>query len=418
MSLRLITRFGHPTFADLPWETPLTDWRDLRIVTPVTGLHRHVVSFVAFGDALYAMKELPNDLAVNEYRLLRELDARRVPVVEAVGTVTGRIGADGTPLDQVLITRHLDYALPYRSLFQDGLRQELWSPLLDSLALLLVRIHLAGFFWGDCSLSNALFRRDAGALAATLVDAETGELHDELSIGQRLHDLMLAETNVAGELLDLAAGGGWEDSIDAGDIGADLVRRYNGLWAELTRTQEIHGNQAHVIETRVRRLNELGFDVSEIEIEGFGPDTTLRLRTAVIEAGHHQRELLSLTGLDVHENQARRLLNEIRSFRATNALSEGRHGEGAGLSDHLAAIRWLGEVFQPTIDAIPLTLRHKLQPAELFHQILEHRWYLSEAAGTDVGLEAAVQAYLADILPFAPVEESILPDPEDSFDSI
>ena len=410
MSLRLITRFGHPTFADLPWETPLTDWRDLRIVTPVTGLHRHVVSFVAFGDALYAMKELPNDLAVNEYRLLRELDARRAPVVEAVGTVTGRIGHDGTPLDPVLITRHLDYALPYRSLFQDGLRQQLWSPLLDSLALLLVRIHLAGFFWGDCSLSNALFRRDAGALAATLVDAETGELHDELSNGQRRHDLMLAETNVAGELLDLACGGGWEDCIDAGEIGADLVRRYDGLWAELTRTQEIHGNQARAIETRVRRLNELGFDVSEIEIEGSGPDTTLRLRTAVIEAGHHQRELLSLTGLDVHENQARRLLNEIRSFRATITLLEGRQRDGVGLSDHMAAIRWLSEVFQPTIDAIPLSVRHKLQPAELFHQILEHRWYLSELAGQDVGTEMARENYVRTVLDVIPDESHAVLD--------
>ena len=70
--------------------------------------------------------------------------------------------------------------------------------------MLLVRLHLAGFFWGDVSLSNTLFRRDAGAFAAYLVDAETGELHDRLSDGQREHDLDIARVNIAGELMDLA----------------------------------------------------------------------------------------------------------------------------------------------------------------------------------------------------------------------
>ena len=58
--------------------------------------------------------------------------------------------------------------------------------MLDAVTQLLVRLHLAGFFWGDCSLSNTLFRRDAGALTAYVVDVETGELHPELSNGQRL----------------------------------------------------------------------------------------------------------------------------------------------------------------------------------------------------------------------------------------
>lgn len=43
--------------------------------------------------------------------------------------------------------------------------------LLDAISGLLVQLHLAGTFWGDCSLSNTLFRRDAGALQAYLVDA-------------------------------------------------------------------------------------------------------------------------------------------------------------------------------------------------------------------------------------------------------
>lgn len=406
MPLRLITRFGHPTFVDLPWEVPLIEWDDQRIVKPVEGLHRHVVRFIAYGGALYAIKELHEATAMKEYQLLRELDDRSVPVVEAVGTVTGRVAADGEPLDAALITRHLDYSLPYRALFQNGSRQELWPPLLDSLALLLVRIHLAGFFWGDCSLSNALFRRDAGALSATLVDAETGELHRTLSAGQRAHDLMLAETNVGGELLDIAAAGGWSDDVDASSIGRDLVRRYEGLWTALTDSELVAADDTHAIEKRVRRLNDLGFDVSEILLEGVGDQMTLKLRPVVFESGHHQRELLTLTGIDAHENQARRLLNDIRSFRAW--LERTHPGERAAITDHLAAMRWMAEVFTPAIEGIPAEARRKLEPAEHFHRILEHRWLMSERAGREIDTSVARDDYVLHALAHLPDEKEVL----------
>lgn len=408
MTLRITTRLGHPTFVDLPWESALIDWDDQRLVSPVQGVHRHVVVFVAYGGVLYAIKELPNGLADIEYRLLRELDERRVPVVEAVGTITGRTDSNGHSLDSALITQHLDFSLPYRSLFQSGSRQELWAPLLDSLALLLVRIHLAGFFWGDCSLSNTLFRRDAGALSATLVDAETGELHDALSNGQRKHDLMIAETNVAGELLDMAMAGGWADDVDPAAIGHDLVSRYEGLWAELTNDEVVESSDMHAIDTRVRRLNDLGFDVNEVIIEERAGVRTLLLQTAVVESGHHHRELQSLTGLDVQENQARRLLNDIRGFRAYLERSSQLVNDGRTITDHIAAMRWMTEVFQPTIDAIPAAERRKLEPAELFHQILEHRWFMSERAGREILTVVAADDYVKTVLQHLPDEQQVL----------
>ena len=66
----------------LPWSEPLAEWQDERLVEiRQRGISRHVVRFVAYGEAIYALKELPRQLAEREYRLLAELDrlrARRV----------------------------------------------------------------------------------------------------------------------------------------------------------------------------------------------------------------------------------------------------------------------------------------------------------------------------------------------------
>jgi len=421
VAFRFTTRAGHPTFVDLPWDLPLTEWATDRLVSPVRGISRHVVRFVAYGPEVYALKELPGHLAAREYQLLRALDERSMPVVEAVGTATGRTADDGEPLDDVLITHHLQYSLPYRALFSRSTLVDLWEPLLDALAQLLAQAHLAGFFWGDCSLSNTLFRRDAGALAAYLVDAETGELHGALSDGQRRHDLEIAEMNVAGELLDIVAaerevGGGsalWDADddprLEPAAVAEDLRRRYEGLWRELTTVEVFGAGEEWRVAERVDRLNELGFDVDELELVDDPSDPgshRLRLTTHVVEPGHHRRRLLQLTGLDVQENQARRLLNDILAFRASLERSTGRP-----VPEQIGALRWMVEVFEPTMAAVPDELRTKLEDAEIFHQVLEHRWFLSEAAGTDVGTPAALADYLAGVLPAASDERTVLGPP-------
>src|SRR5436190_21983384 len=228
-SFQLVARTGHPGFLDLPWELPLESWQSERLVNLIRGISRHVVRFVDYDGRLYALKELPERPARREYALLRRLESEGLPVVEAVGLVTGR----QHELDAVLITRHLDYSLPYRALFAGRAIPDLRTHLLNAFAELLTRLHLRGFFWGDCSLSNTLFRRDAGALAAYLVDAETGELHDRLSDGQRLHDLAIAEENLVGELYDLEAEL-CRAVADPDEFVLDVVGRYERLWDELT----------------------------------------------------------------------------------------------------------------------------------------------------------------------------------------
>jgi tRNA A-37 threonylcarbamoyl transferase component Bud32 len=404
-NFQLVARTGHPSFLDLPWDEPLEEWGSPRLVDLIRGISRHVVRFVEYDGALYALKELPERPARREWTLLRRLEGQGLPVVEAVGIVTNR----EDDLDAVLITRHLEYSLPYRALFSAAAIPDLRTHLLNALAELLARLHIRGFFWGDCSLSNALFRRDAGALTAYLVDAETGELHGALSDGQRGYDLDIAQTNIVGELLDVDAEVGLPADLDPDETGEEIVARYKALWCELTREETFGPEERYKLDERLRRLNELGYDVEEIRLDATPTGYRLRLDPHVVEPGHHRHRLLRLTGLDAQENQARRMLNDIARYREAVERREKRT-----YPDSVIGPRWRAEVFEPTVAAVPEAMWAALPAAEVFHQVLEHRWFLSEKAGKDVGIEEAVRSYLKDELPSRPAERVVLdlPVPE------
>jgi tRNA A-37 threonylcarbamoyl transferase component Bud32 len=403
-NFQLTARTGHPSFLDLSWERPLVEWDSPRLVTLIRGISRHVVRFVEYDGALYALKELPERPARREWTLLRRLESQGLPVVEAVGLVTGR----DDDLDAVLVTRHLEYALPYRALFAGAAIPDLRTHLLNALVELLTRLHLRGFFWGDCSLSNALFRRDAGALSAYLVDAETGELHGRLSDGQRAYDLDIAQTNIVGELLDVDAEVGLPPDLDPDETGVEIGRRYESLWHELTKEEVFGADERFKVEERLERLNQLGFDVQEIQLETTGRGYLLRLEPQVVEPGHHRHRLLRLTGLDAQENQARRMLNDIARYREALERKEKRT-----LPESVVASMWRQQVFEPTVAAVPEDLWARLPAAEVFHQVLEHRWFLSERAGKDVGIDEAVRSYVRSELPVRRPERIVLELPPD-----
>jgi hypothetical protein len=380
----------------LPWQQPLEEWLDDRQQEiPQRGISRHVVRFVAEGGEVFALKEIPERLARREYALLRRLNAAEIPAVSVLGVAIER----PDDLDAVLVTRFLDYSSSFRALFANPRGAHLTERLLDAQAELLSRLHLAGFLWGDCSLSNTLFRFDAGAIAAYLVDAETAEMHPRLSDGQRGYDLEIAHDNVGGELLDLRAGDLLAEDVDPLEVADGLVTRYRRLWDELTSEEVLKPEeQRWRIAERIRRLNDLGFDVDEVDLVDSGAGgSRLRLRTRVAEPGHHRRLLFARTGLDVGENQARRLLADIAGFRGWLEQVQGRR-----VPESVAAIRWLAEVYEPVVESIPEHLRSRLDDAEIFHEILEHRWFLSEAAGRDVGTTAAAADYIANVLPEVP----------------
>jgi Domain of unknown function (DUF4032)/Lipopolysaccharide kinase (Kdo/WaaP) family len=403
-SFALVPRGGHPDFLDLPWSEPLGEWIHERLVRMAHGHSRHVVRFVAYDERVYALKETTTELATREFRALRHLTGEGLPAVEATGVVTGRSSAEGSPLGSVLITRFLDYALPYTYLIGTQEGTSLRARLLDAGAVLLVRLHLEGVFWGDCSLGNVLFRRDAGALMAYLVDAETVDVHDAPLDGRlREHDIELALENVVGGLYDLQAAGRLGEDVDPVAIADALRGRYDSLWDELTHVDRVGADERHQVEARIRRLNDLGFDVEELVVEAGGGE--LQIRPTVVEEGHHARELRRRTGLEVQENQARRLLGDIAGYRAWLEREAG-----APVPEAVASARWLAEIYEPIVNQVPPELRGRREPAEIFHELLEHRWILSEQAGREVENDEALASYLASVLPGQAEERTLLAD--------
>ncbi|WP_175954463.1 DUF4032 domain-containing protein [Schaalia sp. Marseille-Q2122] len=397
-----------PALLDLPWEVPLSQWPTDIIAALPRGLSRHVVRFVNLSDRVIAVKEIGESVAHKEYELLRDLHRLDAPSVIPTAVITGRRSPDGEELNAVLVTEHLQFSLPYRALFSQYMTPDTAKRLIDALAVLLVRLHLLGFYWGDVSLSNTLFRRDAGAFSAYLVDAETGELHPALTRGQREYDVDLARTNIIGELMDLQAGSFFPETEDPIEVGDRIRSRYEELWRELTESESIEANQRWRVAERIRRLNDLGFEVGELTMTSDVDGTRLLIQPKVVDAGHHHRKLMRLTGMDVGELQAQRMLNDLETFRAmTNR---------ANVPLEIAAHEWMREVFEPVIKAIPPELARKLEPAQVFHEFLDHRWFRAQQAGHDLPLSEVIESYVQTVLP-TKRDEALLLDPGDGVDT-
>jgi tRNA A-37 threonylcarbamoyl transferase component Bud32 len=391
ISIRL--RAASPGLLALPWLDPLGKWspetadlRDLNV-----GPSRHLVRFVEADHVLYALKELPTRIAEKEYRVLRDLEIRELPAVRPVGLVD-----EPDTGNSILVTEFLEHSWQFRRLFR-RLPRELVKHrerLLDAIAGLLVDLHRAGVFWGDCSLANTLFRRDGQWLQAVLVDAETSEIHPTLTGGQRAHDLDILVENVAGDLVDVSmelgeSGEHFDEDLDAASSIAD---RYRSLWDELTREETFGQDERYKVEARVRRLNDLGFAIDELAIEPASSDrSTVRLKVAVANRRFHTQELRRLTGLEVGEGQATVLLNDLRSYQSGMAAERPE----AVRNDVVAGFRWRTDVFEPGMARAAAALGDDADPIQAYCDLLEVRWLLSEKEGRDVGEEAALAALAA-----------------------
>ncbi|SMX78395.1 DUF4032 domain-containing protein [Brevibacterium linens] len=397
--IHTVRNADHAALAELPWHLPLAQWPETLLGGLPRGISRHVVRYVEIGDEVLAIKETDDAQATREFDILGALGNLDVPLVEARAVVGGRRTASGEALKGALITAYLEFSLPYRALFSRDLAEDTGGRLVDALAVLLVRLHLVGFYWGDVSLSNTLFRRDADAYAAYVVDAETGELHDQLSDGQRNMDLRIARMNIAGDFLDLQAAGLVAPETDPLAAGERLCESYNALWAELTRVEEFSVSERWRIDERIRRLNDLGFDLGELTVTTDIDGISLLVSPKVVEPNHHSRRLLRLTGIGANENQARAMLNDLDSFRSAPEIAEVDE-----LDESQAARRWLDEVYKPLIQAIPENLTRKLEPGQIFYEFAEHRRTMARARQRDIPTMEAIAYFIVDYLANLPDE--------------
>ncbi len=380
---------------NLPWHTPLEHWPEDETLAAQRGISRHIVRLVRStpdpASEIYAVKETVEEFAVREYEALRELSFRGAPAVAQVAIVTNRYSQNGEELPCAIVTRFLPYSLPYRVILSGQITQHEITNMANALAYLLVRLHLLGFWWGDCSLSNTLFRRDAEGFAAYLVDAETGEFQKKLSDGQREHDLELARFNVAAELEDLKIAGVLFPAMDPIRASESVITRYRKIWKSLSEPQILPAGDRHAVERAMRSLQDIGFAVEEVDIQLAGDKSTVTFIPKLVAPNYHSQRLIELMGLETEELQAKRILASFDRFRSREIEKTPKREE--------AAKRWLDEVFYKVINAVPAAMRGRVENAQLFHEVLEHRWYLGEKAGRDLGLEFATNDYISKVLP-------------------
>jgi hypothetical protein len=390
---------------EAPWGQPLITWREQcpHVAELPQGVSRHPVAFLNCHGSLFAVKEMPSGAAEKEYDLLKQIEKIFLPVVAPAGYVQLK---PSTTEPSYLVTFYLESSIPYRILFMNPTSMQSRSKLLDAMAGLLVQIHLSGVFWGDCSLSNTLFRHDAGTLQAYMVDAESAEMHPSpLMPSLRYQDLQIAEENFRSELLELAQSGTNLDTITVYETGASLRQRYHNLWNEITREEIIHPSENFKIQERIRSINNLGYSVRDVAFRTTENGDLLRLKITVADRNFHGNQLFSLTGLEAEEMQARKLLNEIMELKAT--LGRERNED---IPIEAAAYQWYTQIYLNIVEILrPLVEKRRgtfpmaasdltYDPLEMYCQVLEHKWFMSERAQHDVGHLLAVEDYLKTML--------------------
>jgi hypothetical protein len=269
--------------------------------------------------------------------------------------------------------------------------------MLDAFAGLLVELHLANCFWGDCSLSNVLYRFDAEAIVTIMVDAETAQiLPGGLTDGRRLEDIEIMIENVAGGMSDIAAEVGVDIEQADLDLGYDIAERYTKLWAELRKAETITTEERFRITERIDRLNRLGFDVEEVDLVPSIDDTAeLMIKVKVGGRNFHANRLKSLTGVEALENQAKAILSDVHYYSA-------KTGGDTSSGKATWAVKWRVSEFEPLLARLR-AINGVVDPVQAYTDLLHHRYMMASTLGRDVPNDEAFADWVAQGRPGYPL---------------
>jgi hypothetical protein len=397
VAVSLTIRPGHPDFLDLPWSSLLEEWELPNLLDLPKGISRHEVRFLSYPRGIYVVKELAQAPARNDYAVLRELESVGAPAVTAVGLVERRIDDPTEEGAAALVTAYEPFSFSYREILAGPGFGPRRNQMLDAFAGLLVELHLANCFWGDCSLSNVLYRFDAEAIVTIMVDAETAQiLPGGLSDGRRLEDLEIMIENVAGGMSDIAAEVGADLEQADLDLGYDIAERYTKLWAELRKAETITTEERFRITERIDRLNRLGFDVEEVDLVPSIDDTAeLMIKVKVGGRNFHANRLKSLTGVEALENQAKAILSDVHYYSA-------RTGGDTSSGKATWAVKWRVSEFEPLLARLR-SISGVVDPVQAYTDLLHHRYMMASTLGRDVPNDEAFQDWVAQGRPGYPL---------------
>lgn len=394
---------NYPDFLDLPWDYPLEKWEKYypSMVEFEIGIHRNEVRFLEYNNVVYAFKELPKKLATHEFSMLKELSDLEIPVVKPVGYV--QFLKENSEEYGIIITEFLEYSIPFRLLFFKPKLFRYQKKMIKSIANLLVRLHIAKFYWGDCSLSNILFKRDAGELQAYLVDAETMEHYSTISDSKRANDIDVMVENIGGEFLDIEAQTNIPNYLHFEETPNQIKSSYFDLWSTLTQDIVISFQEKYKIRQKIEEIFDLGFTVKEYSLTPVASGNELVLHTMVTEKSYYKNELKNLTSISAEETQAKIIYNSILEFKAD--IEANLH---KNFPFKTIAHQWMDSIYKFTLNQIGID-ESDINAPQIFCQILEHKWLLSEKNSRDVGLMLTISDYakLADEVKIEKVEDTV-----------
>ena len=267
MALRIVATKPNPALVTLPWHLSLDEWGDDVVVPLPRGISRHIVRIVRLGQDVYAVKQTREQWANREYRLLRDLRRLGLPAVEPVGVVSGREAARrrgdraraGHPAPAVLP------ALPVAVQPRPPARQPAEDP------------RRAGRAARAAAPGRVLLGRRVAVQRA--VPAQRRRVR---GVPRRRRDRRAARDAQPRPALARPRGGADQHlrraARPAGRRAAQRGRSRpttsstgcrsgtTGCGRELTGTEEYTTDEIWRIEQRMERLNELGFDVDELDI--------------------------------------------------------------------------------------------------------------------------------------------------------